>query len=107
VSVNHNIEGLESYLEHPIKQHFLLKHLPLDLQQGLVENRKYVFSIFDCVTIMVINFNFIFNSIKSTSMLIFSNTVNQAYMGLVQLGPRLGKVSAILGVDHSIIIFLD
>ena len=55
VSVNHKIEGLEHYLEHPIKKHLLLKHLPTDLQQGLLENRKYVFSVFDCVANLVIN----------------------------------------------------
>ena len=54
VNVNRQVEGLEELLKHPIKQHLLLKHLPMHLRQGLVFNRKYLFSIFEDLTNMVI-----------------------------------------------------
>lgn len=36
VNITYQIEGLETYLKHPIKQYVLLKHLPMDIRQGLI-----------------------------------------------------------------------
>ena len=56
VNVNRHVEGLQEYLKHPIKQHLMLKQLPMDIKQGLIYGRKYMFSVFDVVTNMVIVF---------------------------------------------------
>jgi general transcription factor 3C polypeptide 1 len=53
VNVNREVNGLEEYLKHPIKQHLLLQHLPMQLRQGLAYNRKYLFSVFEDLTLMV------------------------------------------------------
>lgn len=53
VNVNRHVDKLEEFLKHPIKQHLLLKHLPMDLRQGLIYGRKYIFSVFEVVTNMV------------------------------------------------------
>ena len=58
VNVNRHVEGLEEYLKHPIKQHLMLKQLPQIIKQGLVYGRKYMFSVFDVITNMVITFYF-------------------------------------------------
>ena len=53
VNVNRNVDKLEEFLKHPIKQHLLLKHLPMDLRQGLIYGRKYIFSVYEVVINMV------------------------------------------------------
>nr|CAH0105604.1 unnamed protein product [Daphnia galeata] len=62
VNITYQIEGLEAYIKHPIKQYVLLKHLPLDLRQGLIFARKYIFSVHEIIT-------------------------NMVYLGLAQFGP--------------------
>lgn len=71
VNITYQIEGLEAYLKHPIKQHLLLKHLPMELRQGLIYARKYIFSVHEVVTSMV-------------------------YLGLAQFGPHSLKVLALM-----------
>jgi len=68
VNITYQIEGLEAYIKHPIKQYVLLKHLPLDLRQGLIFARKYIFSLHEIIT-------------------------NMVYLGLAQFGPHSLKVN--------------
>lgn len=68
VNITYHIEGLEEYIKHPIKQHLLLKHLPMELRQGLIYARKYIFSVHEVVASMV-------------------------YLGLAQFGPHSLKVT--------------
>ena len=68
VNITYHIEGLEEYIKHSIKQHLLLKHLPMELRQGLIYARKYIFSVHEVVTSMV-------------------------YLGLAQFGPHSLKVT--------------
>ena len=67
VNITHQVEGLEIYLKHRVKQHYLLKHLPMEVRQGLVYARKYIFSVHEVVT-------------------------NMVYLGLAQFGPHSLKV---------------
>ncbi|XP_044265440.1 uncharacterized protein LOC123011855 isoform X2 [Tribolium madens] len=62
-NITYDIPGLETYLNHPIKRHFLLKHLPVDMRSILLRKRKYFYSIYE-------------------------NFCNMCYVGLLQLGPR-------------------
>nr|XP_008195802.1 PREDICTED: uncharacterized protein LOC100142360 isoform X1 [Tribolium castaneum] len=59
----YDIPELEAYLKHPIKRHFLLKHLPVDIRSVLLRKRKYFYNIYE-------------------------NLCNMCYVGLLQLGPR-------------------
>lgn len=68
VNITYQIDGLEVYLKHPIKQYVLLKHLPMDLRQGLIYARKYIFSVHEIVS-------------------------NMVYLGLAQFGPHSLKVT--------------
>ncbi|EFX77102.1 hypothetical protein DAPPUDRAFT_321692 [Daphnia pulex] len=63
VNITYQIDGLEAYIKHPIKQYVLLKHLPMDLRQGLIFARKYIFSVHEVIT-------------------------NLVYLGLAQFGPH-------------------
>lgn len=67
VNITYQVQGLEEYLGHPIKKHFLLKHLPMEVRQGLIYARKYIFTVHDVVT-------------------------NMVYLGLAQFGPSSVKV---------------
>lgn len=67
VNITYVIEGLDAYLQHPVKQHLLLTHLPLELRQGLIYARKYIFSVHEVIT-------------------------NMVYLGLAQFGPHSLKV---------------
>lgn len=67
VNVTYEIHGLEDFLKHPIKRHLLLKHLPMNIRQGLIYARKYIFTVHDVVT-------------------------NMVYLGLAQFGPSSLKV---------------
>lgn len=49
VNITNEIRGLDEILSHPIKKHFLLNNLPVDMQQSLFHERKYVFSIDDLI----------------------------------------------------------
>lgn len=68
VNITHTVEGLEGYLKHRVKQHLLLKHLPMEIRQGLIFARKYIFSVHEVVT-------------------------NMVYLGLAQFGPHSLKVN--------------
>ena len=67
VNITYFIEGLNEFLQHPVKQHLLLPHLPLELRQGLIYARKYIFSVHEVIT-------------------------NLVYLGLAQFGPHNLKV---------------
>lgn len=44
-NISYQLPGIDSYLDHPIKKHYLIKHLPMDLRNDLTMARKYIFSI--------------------------------------------------------------
>lgn len=46
-NISHEIVGLDEYLCHPIKRHFLIHTLPLNFQHALFARRKYIYSIDD------------------------------------------------------------
>lgn len=45
LNIKVEIVGLNEYLEHPIRKHFLLKYIPTAIQQELVKRRKHLFTI--------------------------------------------------------------
>lgn len=47
VNLAYEIRGLDDMLSHPIKKHYLLNRLPVELQKALFHRRKYLFSIDD------------------------------------------------------------
>ncbi|XP_055298279.1 general transcription factor 3C polypeptide 1 isoform X2 [Sitodiplosis mosellana] len=47
VNIAYEIKGLDEFISHPIKKHFLVKDIPVRLQQMLFARRKYVFSLFE------------------------------------------------------------
>ncbi|KAF5305074.1 hypothetical protein FQA39_LY09336 [Lamprigera yunnana] len=57
------IPGLPVYLEHPVKQHYLVKHLPSRVRSGLMHARKYIFTVHETLRRL-------------------------AYIGLLQFGPQ-------------------
>ncbi|KAF5280382.1 hypothetical protein FQR65_LT03191 [Abscondita terminalis] len=57
------IPDLHLYLEHPVKQHYLVKYLPNEVRSGLLHRRKYIFSIHETLCQL-------------------------AYIGLLQFGPQ-------------------
>ncbi|XP_014614359.1 PREDICTED: general transcription factor 3C polypeptide 1 [Polistes canadensis] len=62
-SVPFIISGLEYYTNHPIRKHYLIKDLPMNIQSTLLHGRKYIFDIHETVTRL-------------------------CYIGLVQFGPQ-------------------
>lgn len=44
------IPELTHYLDHPIKQYYLIRHLPIEIRNGLLFKRKYVFSIHETLS---------------------------------------------------------
>ncbi|KAK2909570.1 hypothetical protein Q8A67_005407 [Cirrhinus molitorella] len=44
VQVNYQVEGLDQYLEDPVKQHYLIRFLPAEIKRQLLHRRKYIFS---------------------------------------------------------------
>lgn len=63
VNINYEIAGLEEYLSHPIRKHYLLKHLPPLIRNQLTAARRYIFNCHEVVTRL-------------------------CYIGLVQFGPQ-------------------
>ncbi|KAG5343225.1 TF3C1 factor, partial [Acromyrmex heyeri] len=57
------IPDLDRYLSHPIRQHYLVKNLPVTIRNSLLHARKYIFNIHDTITRL-------------------------GYLGLVQFGPQ-------------------
>ncbi len=45
VNVPFEVPGLNEYLSHPARQHYLLRHLPADMRARLLHKRKYIFSV--------------------------------------------------------------
>ena len=68
VNITYEIEGIDEYLKHRVKQHYLLNNLPKKILDGLLYKRKYIFSVHDVIT-------------------------NMVYMGLAQFGAHHLKVS--------------
>ncbi|XP_073716207.1 general transcription factor 3C polypeptide 1 isoform X4 [Misgurnus anguillicaudatus] len=42
--INYKVDGLEQYLNDPIRQHYLIRFLPADIKRQLLHRRKYIFS---------------------------------------------------------------
>ncbi|GBM50717.1 General transcription factor 3C polypeptide 1 [Araneus ventricosus] len=66
VHFNHGFPGLNQYLENEEKLHYLLKFLPQNLRNNLLNNRRFLFSTNEVIKIL-------------------------CYLGLVSLGPSAGK----------------
>ncbi|CAL1296548.1 unnamed protein product [Larinioides sclopetarius] len=66
VHFNHGVPGLNQYMENEEKSHYLIKFLPQNLRNNLMNNRKYLFSTNEVIKIL-------------------------CYLGLVSIGPSAGK----------------
>nr|CAD7571813.1 unnamed protein product [Timema californicum] len=62
-NITYVVPQIDSYLSHPIKRHYLVKFLPLEMRNVLMVARKYIFSIHEIVQRL-------------------------CYIGLVQFGPQ-------------------
>ncbi|RLW01586.1 hypothetical protein DV515_00008012 [Chloebia gouldiae] len=62
VQVSYKVEGLEDFLNDPIKKHTLIRFLPRPVRQQLLYKRRYIFSVVE-------------------------NLQRLCYMGLLQFGP--------------------
>ncbi|XP_030595893.1 general transcription factor 3C polypeptide 1 [Archocentrus centrarchus] len=62
IQVNYKVEGLEEYLNDPVKQHYLVRDLPTQIRTQLLYKRKYIFVFHE-------------------------NLLKLVYMGLLQFGP--------------------
>ncbi|KAM3864620.1 general transcription factor 3C polypeptide 1 [Diretmus argenteus] len=62
IQINYEVEGLEAYLNDPVKQHCLVRALPSKMRRQLLYKRKYIFTFHD-------------------------NLQKMVYMGLLQFGP--------------------
>ncbi|MBN3291836.1 TF3C1 factor, partial [Polypterus senegalus] len=62
IQISYKVEGLEDFLNDPVKQHTLIRFLPKPMRQLLLYKRKYIFSFWECLQRL-------------------------CYIGLVQLGP--------------------
>ncbi|XP_034239860.1 general transcription factor 3C polypeptide 1 [Thrips palmi] len=63
VNINYEVSGLDEYLSHPIRKHYLLKHLPPIIRNQLTAARRYIFNCHEVVSRL-------------------------CYIGLVQFGPQ-------------------
>ena len=50
VNVSFVIEGLQEYIDHPIRRHYLICQLPSQIANQLLHRRKYIFSISEIAT---------------------------------------------------------
>ncbi|XP_070683568.1 general transcription factor 3C polypeptide 1 [Pempheris klunzingeri] len=62
IQINYKVDGLEDYLNDPVKQYYLVSALPARMRRQLLYKRKYIFSFHE-------------------------NLQKLAYMGLLQFGP--------------------
>uniref|UniRef100_A0A8D3C325 B-block binding subunit of TFIIIC domain-containing protein n=1 Tax=Scophthalmus maximus TaxID=52904 RepID=A0A8D3C325_SCOMX len=62
IQINYKVDGLEEYLNDPVKQHYLVGVLPARMRRQLLYRRKYMFSFHE-------------------------NLQKLVYMGLLQFGP--------------------
>uniref|UniRef100_A0A671TTZ8 Ral transcription factor IIIC subunit 1 n=1 Tax=Sparus aurata TaxID=8175 RepID=A0A671TTZ8_SPAAU len=60
--INYKVDGLEEYLNDPVKQHYLVRMLPAKMKRQLLYRRKYIF-------------------------IFHENLQKLVYMGLLQFGP--------------------
>ncbi|XP_063221021.1 general transcription factor 3C polypeptide 1 isoform X2 [Bacillus rossius redtenbacheri] len=44
-NITYVVPNMEEYLEHPVRRHYLLKFLPLEMRNVMMVARKYIFSI--------------------------------------------------------------
>ncbi|XP_058798386.1 general transcription factor 3C polypeptide 1 [Phymastichus coffea] len=65
-NVNFEVLGLQEYLNHPVKKHFLMRDIPSAIRNLLFLRRKYMFSVHELVTRL-------------------------CFLGLVQFGPQMLK----------------
>lgn len=49
INITYEIKGLEEIVSHPIKKHYLVKNIPVHLQQMLFARRKYIASLHDLI----------------------------------------------------------
>ncbi|XP_075623880.1 general transcription factor 3C polypeptide 1 isoform X2 [Balearica regulorum gibbericeps] len=62
VQVSYKVDGLEDFLNDPLKKHTLIRYLPRSVRQQLLYKRRYIFSVVE-------------------------NLQRLCYMGLIQFGP--------------------
>ncbi|NXH22316.1 TF3C1 factor, partial [Bucco capensis] len=62
IQVSYKVEGLEDFLNDPLKKHTLIRFLPRSVRQQLLYKRRYIFSVVE-------------------------NLQRLCYMGLIQFGP--------------------
>uniref|UniRef100_A0A8B9J4B0 General transcription factor IIIC subunit 1 n=1 Tax=Astyanax mexicanus TaxID=7994 RepID=A0A8B9J4B0_ASTMX len=62
IQINYKVDGLEEFLNDPVKQHYLIKFLPSDIKTQLLHRRKYFYSFYE-------------------------NMQRLCFMGLLQFGP--------------------
>jgi len=63
VHITFEVPGLQEYLEHPVKQHMLIRNLPSTIRKMIMHQRKYIFTIHEVATRL-------------------------AYIGVIQFGPQ-------------------
>ncbi|XP_028307045.1 general transcription factor 3C polypeptide 1 [Gouania willdenowi] len=63
IQINYKVDGLQQYLDDPLKQHYLLRTLPAKMRRQLLYKRRYIYSFHE-------------------------NLMRLAYMGLLQFSPR-------------------
>lgn len=49
INIVYEIKGLNEYISHPIKKHFLVKDIPIHLQQMLFSRRKYITVLYELI----------------------------------------------------------
>ncbi|XP_068276390.1 general transcription factor 3C polypeptide 1 isoform X2 [Nyctibius grandis] len=62
IQVSYKVDGLEDFLNDPLKKHTLIRCLPTSIRQQLLSKRRYIFSVIE-------------------------NLQRLCYMGLIQFGP--------------------
>jgi general transcription factor 3C polypeptide 1 len=45
--IRYVIPGLDAYMSHPIKQHYLLGNLPRAIRSNLLAKRKFLFTLYE------------------------------------------------------------
>ena len=49
IMINYEVPGLEAYLNHPIRRHYLVKYLPDDMRKLLLHSRKYISTAYEII----------------------------------------------------------
>ncbi|XP_054635319.1 general transcription factor 3C polypeptide 1-like [Dunckerocampus dactyliophorus] len=47
IQINYQVDGLEDYLNDPVKQHLLIRQLPMEMRRKLFYKRKYIWVVFE------------------------------------------------------------